>query len=70
MLGIVVLGFDFKAMSKYDARLKEWYERTNGGKLDEVAAKKAIHNILDIIILIEVPQVLTDKLLFSPQKQT
>ncbi len=32
MFGIVILGFDFKAMSKYDARLKEWYERTNGGK--------------------------------------
>ena len=29
MFGIVILGFDFKAMSKYDARLKEWYERTN-----------------------------------------
>ncbi len=40
MLGIVVLGFDFKAMSKYDARLKEWYERTNGGKLDEVSDTK------------------------------
>ena len=40
MFGIVVLGFDFKAMSKYDARLKEWYERTNGGKLDEVSDTK------------------------------
>ena len=40
MLAIVVLGFDFKAMSKYDARLKEWYERTNGGKLDEVSDTK------------------------------
>jgi tetracycline resistance efflux pump len=27
-------------MSKYDARLKEWYERTNGGKLDEVSDTK------------------------------
>lgn len=40
MLGVVMLGFDFKAMSKYDARLKEWYERTNGGKLDEVSDTK------------------------------
>ena len=37
---IVVSGFDFKAMSKYDARLKEWFERTNGGKLDEVSDAK------------------------------
>ena len=36
----MILGFDFKAMSKYDARLKEWYERTNGGKLDEVSDTK------------------------------
>ena len=40
MFGIVLLGFDFKAMSKYDERLKEWYERTNGGKLDEVSDTK------------------------------
>ena len=40
MFGIVLLGFDFKAMSKYDARLKEWYERTQGGKLDEVSDTK------------------------------
>lgn len=40
MFGIVWLGFDFKAMSKYDARLKEWYEHTNGGKLDEVSDTK------------------------------
>lgn len=40
MFGIVWLDFDFKAMSKYDARLKEWYERTNGGKLDEVSGTK------------------------------
>ena len=40
MFGIVFLGFDFKAMSKYDARLKEWYERTNGGRLDEVSDTK------------------------------
>ena len=40
MFGVVMLGFDFKAMSKYDARLKEWYERTNGGKLDEVSDTK------------------------------
>lgn len=40
MFGIVFLGFDFKAMSKYDERLKEWYERTNGGKLDEVSDTK------------------------------
>ena len=40
MFGIVLQGFDFKAMSKYDARLKEWYERTQGGKLDEVSDTK------------------------------
>ncbi len=40
MFAIVWLNFDFKAMSKYDARLKEWYERTNGGKLDEVSDTK------------------------------
>lgn len=40
MFAIVWLGFDFKAMSKYDARLKEWFERTNGGKLDEVSDAK------------------------------
>ena len=40
MFGIVLLGFDFKAMSKYDARQKEWYERTQGGKLDEVSDTK------------------------------
>ena len=40
MFGIVLLGFDFKAMSKYDERLKEWYERTQGGKLDEVSDTK------------------------------
>ncbi len=39
MFLIVVTGFDFKAMSKYDARLKEWYERT-GGQLDEVIDTK------------------------------
>ena len=36
---IVVIGFDFKAMSKYDARLQEWYERT-GGQMDEVIDTK------------------------------
>lgn len=36
---IVLSGFDFKAMSKYDARLQEWYERT-GGQVDEVIDTK------------------------------
>ena len=40
LFAIVLIGFDFNAMSKYDARLKEWYERTNGGKLDEVSDTK------------------------------
>ncbi len=40
MFGVVWFGFDFKAMSKYDIRLKEWLERTNGGKLDEVSDTK------------------------------
>ena len=39
MFMIVVSGFDFKAMSKYDARLQEWYERT-GGQVDEVIDTK------------------------------
>lgn len=37
---IVLTDFDFKAMSKYEARFKEWYERTNGGKLDDVSGTK------------------------------
>ena len=37
---IVLSDFDFKAMSKYEARFKEWYERTNGGKLDDVSGTK------------------------------
>ncbi len=40
MITIVVAGFDFKAMSKYDARWREWYERTGGGKLDDVSDTK------------------------------
>ncbi len=40
LFGVVWFGFDFKAMSKYDIRLKEWLERTNGGKLDEVSDTK------------------------------
>ena len=39
MFMIVVSGFDFRAMSKYDERLKEWYER-NGWQLDEVSDTK------------------------------
>ena len=40
LFGVVWLGFDFKAMSKYDARLQAWYDRTNGGKMDEVTGTK------------------------------
>ncbi len=40
MTGIVMANFDFRSMSKYDARWKEWYERTGGGKLDEVSDTK------------------------------
>ena len=36
---IVLSGFDFKAMSKYDVRLQEWYERT-GSQVDEVIDTK------------------------------
>ena len=39
MMMIVMSGFDFKAMSKYDARLKEWYEH-EAAKLDEVSDTK------------------------------
>ena len=39
MFLIVATGFDFNAMSKYDARLKEWYER-NSAHLDEVSGTK------------------------------
>lgn len=37
---VVLTDFDFKAMSKYEKRFKEWYERTNGGKLDDVSGTK------------------------------
>lgn len=30
MLGVIVLGFDFKSMSKYDAKLAEWYASMGG----------------------------------------
>ena len=40
MFAIVAINFDFKSMSKYDARWREWYERTNGGKIDEVSGTK------------------------------
>ena len=30
MLGVIILGFDFKSMSKYDAKLAEWYESMGG----------------------------------------
>ncbi len=40
LFGVVLLGFDFKAMSKYDERLQKWYERTQGGKLDDVTDTK------------------------------
>lgn len=40
MFAVVLIGFDFKSMSKYDARWREWYERTHGGHLDEVSDTK------------------------------
>ena len=40
LFGIVLTDFDFKAMSKYEERFKEWYERTNGGRLDDVSGTK------------------------------
>ena len=40
MFAVVLIGFDFKSMSKYDERWREWYERTNGGRLDEVSDTK------------------------------
>lgn len=40
LFGVVLTDFDFKAMSKYEARFKEWYERTNGGRLDDVSGTK------------------------------
>lgn len=30
MLGVILLGFDFKSMSKYDAKLAEWYASMGG----------------------------------------
>ena len=39
LFGVVMTDFDFKAMSKYEARFKEWYERT-GGRLDDVSGTK------------------------------
>ncbi len=40
MFAVVLIGFDFKSMSKYDARWREWYERTHGGRIDEVSDTK------------------------------
>ncbi len=40
MFAIACLGFDFKAMSKYDAKLQKWYDETQGGKLDDVTDTK------------------------------
>ena len=40
LFGVVLTDFDFKAMSKYEERFKEWYERTNGGRLDDVSGTK------------------------------
>lgn len=37
---IVMSDFDFKAMSKYEVKFKEWYERTNGGRIDDVSGTK------------------------------
>lgn len=39
MFGVVLLGFDFKAMSKYDIKLENWY-RKNGIKPGEVIGTK------------------------------
>ena len=39
MFLVVLSKFDFKSMSMYDIRLKEWYER-NGSRLDEVSGTK------------------------------
>lgn len=39
MFGVVLLGFDFKAMSKYDAKLELWYKK-NGIKPGEVIGTK------------------------------
>lgn len=30
MLGVIILGFDFRSMSKYDAKLQEWYASMGG----------------------------------------
>ena len=40
MFAVVLVNFDFKSMSKYDARWREWYERTHGGQIDEVSDTK------------------------------
>ena len=39
MFGVVLLGFDFKAMSKYDIKLENWYKK-NGIKPGEVIGTK------------------------------
>ena len=55
MFGIVILGFDFKAMSKYDARLKEWsdtklqiVEHGVGAKQEESSKSKG--SVSDLVI--------------------
>ncbi len=40
MFAVAWFGFDFKAMSKYDAKLQKWYDETQGGKLDDVSDTK------------------------------
>ncbi len=39
MFGVVLLGFDFQAMSKYDAKLEKWY-RKNGIEPGKVTGTK------------------------------
>lgn len=61
MLGVIVLGFDFKSMSKYDAKLAEWYasmggmEKVRDAKLEVVemgvgAGKAQRGHVSDLVV--------------------
>ena len=61
MLGVIILGFDFKSMSKYDAKLAEWYasmggmEKVRDAKLEVVemgvGAGKAVRgHVSDLVV--------------------
>lgn len=47
MLGVIILGFDFKSMSKYDAKLEEWYASMGGMEKVRDAKMQVIEHGVD-----------------------